>query len=107
MNKDISEELKNGKKFKHDPIDQIKIGDRMTVSELMKEYANAGFAANALSEAVDIYTEMIGNEDVTNFLSIAGAMVPAGMRNIITELIQDGYVDVLVTTGSTLTHDTI
>ena len=96
-----------GKEFQYDPIDHIDVKNKMTVSELMSEYSNAGFAANALSEAVDIYTEMIERQDVTNFLSMAGAMVPAGMRKIVTGLIQDGYVDVLVTTGATLTHDAI
>ena len=96
-----------GKEFQYNPIDHIDVKNKMTVSELMSEYSNAGFAANALSEAVDIYTEMIERQDVTNFLSMAGAMVPAGMRKIVTGLIQDGYVDVLVTTGATLTHDAI
>ena len=93
--------------FRHDPIGHIEIKNKMTVGELMSEYSNAGFAAGMLSKAVDIYAEMIGQEEVINFLSIAGAMVPAGMRKIIVGLIEDGYVDVLVTTGATLTHDTI
>ena len=96
-----------GKEFRHDPINHIDVKNKMTVSELMEEYSNAGFAASSLSEAVNIYTEMIGGKDVTNFLSIAGAMVPAGRRKIVTGLIQDGHVDVLVTTGATLTHDAI
>jgi len=45
--------------------------------------------------------------DVTNVVGLAGAMVPAGMRHLVVELIRDGHVDALVTTGATLTHDTI
>ncbi|MFB6176672.1 MAG: deoxyhypusine synthase, partial [Halobaculum sp.] len=41
------------------------------------------------------------------FMGLAGAMVPAGMRAIVADLIRDGYVDALVTTGANLTHDTI
>ena len=74
--------------FRHDPIGHIEIKNKMTVGELMGEYSNAGFAAGMLSKAVDIYAEMIGQEEVVNFLSIAGAMVPAGMRKIIVGLIK-------------------
>jgi deoxyhypusine synthase len=34
-------------------------------------------------------------------------MVPAGMRNVVSELILNGYVDVLVITGANLVHDII
>jgi len=50
---------------------------------------------------------MFANDDCTVFLSLAGAMVPAGMRRIVSDLIRDGYVDALVTTGANLTHDAI
>lgn len=38
-------------------------------------------------------------------MGIAGAMVPAGMRKIITQLIRRRMIDVLVTTGATIYHD--
>jgi deoxyhypusine synthase len=34
-------------------------------------------------------------------------MVPAGMRNIISDMIRDGYIDILVTTGANMVHDII
>jgi len=34
-------------------------------------------------------------------------MVPAGMRNIISDMIRDGYIDILVTTGANMVHDLI
>jgi deoxyhypusine synthase len=37
-------------------------------------------------------------------MGLAGAMVPAGMRAIVADLVRDGYVDALVTTGANLTH---
>jgi len=92
--------------FHHDPIGHAEVRAGMTVGELAAEYGNGGFGASTLHEAVDIYSEMLG-DDVTNFLGLAGAMVPAGMRRIVADLIRDGHVDALVTTGANLTHDTI
>jgi deoxyhypusine synthase len=55
---------------------------------------------------VDVYAEMLSG-GVTNFLGLAGAMVPTGMRQVVVDLIRDGHVDALVTTGANLTHDAI
>ena len=93
--------------FAHDPIGHTAITDGMAVSELIEEYGNAGIGAANLHEAVDIYAEMLGRDDVTNFFGLAGAMVPAGMRRIVADLIRDGHIDALVTTGANLTHDSI
>ncbi|WP_181686938.1 deoxyhypusine synthase [Halorhabdus salina] len=92
--------------FAHDPIGHAEVRAGMTVEELTAEYGDGGIGASALHEAVDIYSEML-DDDVTNFLGLAGAMVPAGMRRIVADLIRDGHVDALVTTGANLTHDTI
>jgi deoxyhypusine synthase len=92
--------------FSHDPIAHAEARAGMTVGELADEYGKAGVGAADLHEAVDIYTEMLG-EDVTTFVGLAGAMVPTGMRQIVADLIRDGHIDALVTTGANLTHDTI
>jgi deoxyhypusine synthase len=44
-------------------------------------------------------------DECTILLGIAGAMVPAGMRKIIAYLIQNRFVDCIVTTGANLFHD--
>lgn len=93
--------------FAPDPIGHAAVGAGMTVGELVSAYGAAGGGAARLHEAVDIYAEMLSRGSVTNLLGLAGAMVPIGMRQIVTDLIRDGYVDALVTTGATLTHDAI
>jgi deoxyhypusine synthase len=93
--------------FDEDPVGHAHVGSGMTVGDLLETYGEAGIGAAAVHEAGDVLAEMFGNDDCTVFLSLAGAMVPAGMRRIVSDLIADGYVDVLVTTGANLTHDTI
>ena len=93
--------------FAEDPIGHTDVWAGMSVGELVTEYGKAGIGASAVHEAVDVYAEMLGREDVTNFLGLAGAMVPAGMRRLVADLIRDGHVDALVTTGANLTHDAI
>jgi len=93
--------------FHHDPIAHAEVRAGMTVGELAESYGDAGIGAADIHEAVDIYAEMLGDEDVTNFFGLAGAMVPTGMRKIVANLIRDGHIDALVTTGANLTHDAI
>ena len=93
--------------FAHDPVGHARVEAGMSVGELLETYDDAGIGAADVHEAGDVLAEMFGNEECTVFLSLAGAMVPAGMRRIVSELIRDGYVDALVTTGANLTHDAI
>ena len=93
--------------FHQNPIDHVAVGEETTVGDLVVEYGNAGIGAQTLNEAVDVYTEMLCREDVTVFFGLAGAMVPAGMRTLVADLIRDGHIDALVTTGANLTHDSI
>ena len=89
-------------------ISHVKVKPDMKVDDLIKEMRNgAGFGARNLSQSVEIFCEMIKDEDCTIFLGLAGAMVPGGMRQVIIDLIEQGYIDVLVCTGATLTHDII
>jgi deoxyhypusine synthase len=93
--------------FSHDPVAHAEARAGMTVGDLAETYGNAGIGARSVHEAVEVTAEMFGDEDVGVFMGLAGAMVPAGMREIVADLIRDGYVDALVTTGANLTHDAI
>jgi len=89
-----------------DVVHQLQIESVMSVDTLVKGMSHCGFGARRLSEAVAIYEKMLSG-DFTKFLTISGAMVPAGMRNIVSDLIRKGHVDVLVITGANLVHDII
>jgi len=80
----------------------------MTVDELVRAMEKAGaYNGGALAKAADIYERMLTDETTTKFFGLAGAMVPAGMGGIVSDLIRDGHINVLVSTGANLTHDII
>ena len=89
------------------PIAHAHITPDMSVDELVNQLSGCAFGAGRLAEAVDIYTAMLEDSECTKFFGLAGAMVPAGMRNIVSSLIRDGHIDVLVTTGANMVHDII
>ncbi len=91
-----------------EPVIQLHIKPGMTVNELVNAMGKAGaYNGGALFRAVNIYEQMLRDTAATKFFGLAGAMVPAGMGGIVSDLIKSGHIDVLVSTGANLTHDII
>lgn len=67
--------------------------------------SRTGFQGRKLGEAFEIWLEMLEEDRMTILMGLAGAMVPAGMRKIISWLIRNRFIDVLVSTGANLFHD--
>ncbi|MFX1309367.1 MAG: deoxyhypusine synthase family protein [Promethearchaeota archaeon] len=86
-------------------VNQFKITDDTDIVELINSLKDTGFNGKRLALACEIYEEMINNKDCTKFFGLAGALIPAGFQKIIYDFINEGFIDVLVTTGATLTHD--
>ncbi len=86
-------------------VDQIKVRKDSTIVSIIEALKNTGFNGKRFAYACEIYKEMIADHKCVKFFSLAGAMVPSGMQTIIRDFIQEGYVDVLITTGANITHD--
>jgi len=88
-------------------INPLKITRKTSVVELVDQMKNAGFGARKIGLASETAEKMFGDKSCKVFLGLAGAMVPAGMKEIIIGLISKKKIDILVTTGANLTHDLI
>ncbi|MEM2971438.1 MAG: deoxyhypusine synthase [Candidatus Bathyarchaeia archaeon] len=91
-----------------EPVKHIKINGKLTVNQLIQQFSNSGsFGAGRLATACDIYERMLRDSECTIFLALAGAVVPAGMRTLIVDIIRKRLVDVVVSTGANMVHDAI
>jgi deoxyhypusine synthase len=100
--------LMKRKDYLQNPVKHIKINGTQTVNQLIQQFQGSGsFGAGRLSKACNIYEKMLRDKECTVFLSLSGAVVPAGMRTLIKDLIRAGLVDVIVSTGASMVHDTI
>ena len=80
----------------------------MTVSELIHEFDSSGvLGSGRLSRARKLLVDMINDDDMQIFLSVAGPMVPGGLRNIIADMIRKKQIRTLITSGANLTHDLV
>jgi deoxyhypusine synthase len=96
------------KDFLGEPVRHIRISGKMSVDELIQQFKNScSFGAGRLATACDIYERMVRDGDCTIFLALAGAVVPAGMRSLIADLIRERLIDVVVSTGANMVHDMI
>ena len=86
------------------PTTPIEVKDR-NFFDLLKSMSKTGFQGRKLGEAFEIWLEMLEEEKITILMGLAGAMVPAGMRKVISWLIRNRFIDVLVSTGANLFHD--
>jgi deoxyhypusine synthase len=96
------------KDYLQNPVKHIKINGAQTVDQLMKQFKNSGsLGAGRLAAACDIYEKMLKDKECTIFLALSGAVVPAGMRTLIADLVRKKLVDVIVSTGACMVHDAI
>ncbi|MFX1274331.1 MAG: deoxyhypusine synthase family protein [Promethearchaeota archaeon] len=97
----------NKKEFKENlkKVNQFRILKDQDILGLINNLKDTGFNAKRLARACEIYKEMVEDKECVKFFGLAGALVPAGMQGIIHDFIEEGFIDILVTTGANLTHD--
>lgn len=88
-------------------ITQISTSAKIGVSDILRQMEGAGFGAKRLGIAANILENMIRDKKCTKFMTVAGALVPAGMKGLLIEMLEKKWVDVLVITGANVTHDLI
>lgn len=90
------------------PVRHMELKSNMTVNQLIQQFDNAGsFGAGRLATACDVFENMVRDEKCTVFLALAGAVVPAGLRYILADLIRKRLIDALVSTGANMIHDLV
>jgi deoxyhypusine synthase len=92
------------KKLTGEPVTTYKINDKTTACEVLDMMYGTSFQARSLGKAFKIWQNALRDETVI-FFGLAGAMVPAGLRDVIVYLIKNRLIDVLVSTGANLFHD--
>jgi len=90
-----------------DKVIPVKVEKDMKVKNLIDSFKSSAFNARNLYNSCEIFKEMINDKKCVKFLGLSGAMVPAGMKQIIIDMVKKKMVDVIVSTGANLTHDII
>jgi deoxyhypusine synthase len=86
------------------PFDPKKVND---INGLLTALKYCGFQGRNLGKALDILEKMVVDDECLTVLTLSGAMVPAGMGEVICLLMEYNLIDVLVTTGANIIHDLV
>jgi deoxyhypusine synthase len=79
-----------------------------TIPGLLQAMTEVGvLGAGRIGRASEIVKRMFETADCFTFLSMSGPMIPGGLRNIVSYLIQHEYIDALVTSGANIVHDLV
>lgn len=89
-------------------VKHLEIDSNMTIANFMEQLEESGvLGAKRISHATNLLADSIKDKDTKIFLSLAGPMIPGGLRKIVRDLIDNGYVDLIISSGANLTHDLV
>ena len=95
----------------HNPIEDrlvalepLDLGKVKSIDGLVRAMARTAFTGRQLGEAADVLEAMAVDQDAFIVMTLAGAMTVAKQGLIITELIDRGIVNAIVSTGALMAH---
>jgi deoxyhypusine synthase len=86
------------------PFDVNKVKN---VEDILVALKGCGFQGRNLGRALDILYKMTTDDNILTVMALSGAMVPAGMGELICTLMHHKLIDVIVTTGANVIHDLV
>ncbi len=86
------------------PLEPLDLANVHSIDSLVRAMAKTAFTGRQLGEAADVLEAMAGDEECFVVMTLAGAMTVAKQGLIITELIDRGIVNAIVSTGALMAH---
>ncbi len=77
------------------------------VDELLRALGGCSFQGRALSRCLDVLEQMVRDTECQIVMTLSGAMVPGGMEELVTQLIEHNIIDALVSTGANISHSMV
>jgi deoxyhypusine synthase len=73
--------------------------------DLVQAFQHTSFQSRNVYRCFEVFRKMLKDPECIVFLGLSGAMIPGGMRQIISDMIRMKLVDVIVSTGANMFHD--
>ena len=100
----IDRKLHNPVDDKLIPLEPLDLSTIHSVDDMVRAMAKTAFTGRQLGEAADVLEAMARDEDAFVVMTLAGAMTVAKQGLVITELIDRGIVNAIVSTGALMAH---
>jgi deoxyhypusine synthase len=87
-------------------VSHIRIKAGISLADLAKQMEQVGvLGPGRFGKAAKLLRQMFSDRNTRTFISLAGPIIPGGLRSVITDLVKQGLIDAIVTTGANVTHD--
>lgn len=86
------------------PLEALDVTRINDFDEMFDAMTRTAFGGRNLGEAADVLEAMITDPDCAVVLTLSGAMTVAKMNLVITEMVERGWVQAVVSTGALITH---
>jgi len=104
FNRDFLLERTKTKKLDLVKLKNLDLNKCNSFNELTKEMSLTAFGGRQLGEAVDVAEAMVKDKDCMKVLTLSGAITIAKMNLVICDMIDNGMVDVIISTGALISH---
>ena len=94
-------------KNEYSKVRAIEVEAPKTVSELLYSMSNTGFQGRSLARVAEVYERMIKAPETGILFGYAGSLSTTGQWKVINWLIENRYIDILVSTGANITEDIV
>jgi deoxyhypusine synthase len=86
------------------PLEPLDLGKIKSIDDLVRAMSKTAFTGRQLGEAADVLEAMARDEECFVVLTLSGAMTVAKQGLIVTDLIDRGIVNAVVSTGALMAH---
>jgi deoxyhypusine synthase len=86
------------------PLEPLDLNQISSVDDLVRAMAKTAFTGRQVGEAADVLEAMARDKDCFVVMTLAGAMTVAKQGLIVSELIERGIVNAIVSTGALMAH---
>lgn len=87
-------------------VEAIEVKEK-SISQLLAEMSRTAYQGRKLGEAVEVWEAMLNEKNLTIIMGFAGSMSTAGQWKIVNWLIENRFIDVLVSTGANVSEDIV
>lgn len=88
------------------PVGQLDLSRATSIRALVDAWSRTSIQSRSISECAHVYENMISDKDrPTIFIGLSGALIAGGLRKVIRDLVDAGFIDVIVSTGAIVYQD--
>lgn len=97
-------ELSDGTEDNLQALASLDVQQIADADQMLAAMAQTSFGGRRLGEAAQVLAEMVADPDCGVVMTLSGAMTVAKMSLVITEMVERGWVQCIVSTGALMTH---